>query len=78
MLVSPAYSDQLRQVMLSNGLPVSPIKVREGGEAALRFDSVDVTDTTVAFLWLGKPVMMVRRNEGHPTAIRGETTIALS
>lgn len=77
MLVSPAYSDRLRQVMLTNGLPVSPVTKR-GGEAALRFDSIDITEDKVVFLWLGKPVMMARRNMGHPTPVRGETALNLN
>lgn len=76
MLISPAYSDRLRAAMLSNGLPVSPITTR-GGEAALRFDSVDISEDKVVFLWLGKPVFMARRNEGHPTPVRGETVLNL-
>lgn len=71
------YGDVLRTAMLDNGLPVSPIQV-QGDRTALRFDSVDVSEDRLTFLWLGKPVYMVRRHAGMPSPVRGETAITIN
>jgi hypothetical protein len=71
------YGEFIRATMLDNGLPVSPL-TRHGDHSALRFDSVEVLEDRVTFLWLGKPVSMVRRHQGAPTPVRGEMSLNLN
>jgi hypothetical protein len=68
------YGDQLRDAMVECGQPTTPITLR-GGLPALRFDALDVDDDKVTFLWLGKPVYMARRNQGHLIHVRGDTAL---
>ena len=71
-MLCSSYSDQLRQAMADCGQPVSAI-ISRAGEPLLRFDAMDFTEDTVSFLWLGKPVFMARKSEGHLVHVRGET-----
>lgn len=74
--IDNTYCDRLRQTLQECGLPVSPI-IRRGEDAALRFDAIDVTETSIIFLWLGKPVHMARRNQDHLVHMVGEMTLSL-
>lgn len=76
MQMSAMYSDQLRQTMEQCGLPVSPV-VQRDQKPYLRYDAIEITDTAVIFLWLGKPVYMVRRSEGHLAHMTGEMALEL-
>jgi hypothetical protein len=71
MAMISGYSDQLRETMRQCGLSVNPV-VERAGQAALKFDAIDITDDRLTFLWLGKPVYMVKRNQEQLVHMWGE------
>jgi hypothetical protein len=70
------YCDQLRQTMKECGLAVSPVVQREN-KPCLRFDALDITEQGVTFLWLGKPVFMVKRNQDNLVHVMGEMVLEM-
>lgn len=42
------------------------------GQPALRFDALDIAEDLVTFLWLGKPVFMVKRDQQQLVHLWGE------
>lgn len=65
------YSEQLRVAMRQCGLSTNPV-ISHAGQPALRFDALDITEDLVTFLWLGKPVFMVKRDQQQLVHLWGE------
>jgi hypothetical protein len=69
------YSDQLCAAMRQCGLSVNPV-INRAGQPALRFDALEIAENLVTFLWLGKPVFMVKRDTQQLVHLWGEIPLS--